>query len=711
MKKIRFRLMMLVMLVPLAMLWGCGGGGGSSSPPPPAKAAVSGTVSFPALSVLVTKRLSAVTPPALTITDLSGNLIATVTLTVDPNDSNRFTYTVSLDPKKNYVFKATRSGQVIKSIADQSTLNPLTAVVDLTPVTTAAVLVVESKLGLAAGALGTTAATTADLTQLSQINPTAVVNAISDAVTNGGSTQLTNLVDAVTTALHAASDPATVTTVQSTISTAAAVYTPPPVFTTAMVSGRAGRTGSGTIYGFNTNGTFVSNENTRNNIWILNPDGTLLLTYLDLGTNQVAWDRVSLVANNTGTLSVSVLHSGDTTQDSDTFTYLSSITVSSDLSSQFVGGAQQFRAAGVFANTSSASLTTLVTWSSSNTSQATVSSAGMVTAVAAGSPKIRATLASVFGEATLTVMVPQQSAIQTALQAGLYSINSDHYGTTNQLTAYTYERIGISGSAMSKSISYYNSANATWGATAPTGYSRNSGYVLGASQWVQNVDGPSGYGIAYNTDGTATLTNPASGDQMHLELSTTDISGLSIASGFASDYQQWKFTDGQTAFPTGSIRYDAALTPLNDSYEVQGQYGPITSLTSIPTTVTKIYMDSNSRATDYYCVPDTTGNSVTIYSEPSGGGSPTTIGTATWTISLVHGQQIAEILIPFELRGQYKLGGNPIVTVIGGYAWVGRHSIANQIDNSSGATLLNTTAFNYLKSQFSLGAGSVTASW
>lgn len=64
---------------------------------------------------------------------------------------------------------------------------------------------------------------------------------------------------------------------------------------------------------------------------------------------------------------------------------------------------QQFTATGLFGNGSTTDITGQVTWSSSNTAVATISSSGLATAVGPGTTTITATLLGVSGTATLTV--------------------------------------------------------------------------------------------------------------------------------------------------------------------------------------------------------------------------------------------------------------------------------------------------------------------
>src|SRR5262249_10843973 len=80
-----------------------------------------------------------------------------------------------------------------------------------------------------------------------------------------------------------------------------------------------------------------------------------------------------------------------------------------------VGGTQQFTATGTYSNGSTQNLTSQVTWASSNTAAATISSTGVATAAAAGSTTISATLGSVSGSTGLTVRSGPLTITTTAL--------------------------------------------------------------------------------------------------------------------------------------------------------------------------------------------------------------------------------------------------------------------------------------------------------
>lgn len=85
---------------------------------------------------------------------------------------------------------------------------------------------------------------------------------------------------------------------------------------------------------------------------------------------------------------------------------LTSIAITPVSATIAIGGTQQFTAIGTYSNNSTTNLTSSVLWHSSNTAVATISAAGLATAVASGSATITATLNSITSNsATLTPVV------------------------------------------------------------------------------------------------------------------------------------------------------------------------------------------------------------------------------------------------------------------------------------------------------------------
>lgn len=109
---------------------------------------------------------------------------------------------------------------------------------------------------------------------------------------------------------------------------------------------------------------------------------------------------------------------------------LTSITVTPANPSIALGQTQQFTATGNYSDGSMQNLTSQVTWSSSMTSVATISTGGLATSVAAGSTSIVATMGSTSGNTMLTVTAAQLVSI--AVTPGNASVP---IGTLQQYTA------------------------------------------------------------------------------------------------------------------------------------------------------------------------------------------------------------------------------------------------------------------------------------
>lgn len=290
-----------LLVVMTMMLCGCGGGSsGTAANTSVQKASVTGTVSFPVISAIVAKQVAAAVPPVLTITDLSGAIVATPALTVDPLDPKKYTYAISLDANKNYILKAAWGGQVLRGLADQSTLNSSTTVVNITPVSTAAVLVAEKELSLTAGQLGTAAAGSVTPAQFAALNPAALLAVIED----GKATTYATLVTEVTTALTNLQDPVAVPAVTTAVSTAP-TYVAPLSFTSAMISGKSfnysDSSGDSGILTFNANGVFTTPDSTGT--WSINAPGQLVV--VEVGETST----VTLTGNTGSVITVSIASS------------------------------------------------------------------------------------------------------------------------------------------------------------------------------------------------------------------------------------------------------------------------------------------------------------------------------------------------------------------------------------------------------------------
>jgi uncharacterized protein YjdB len=109
---------------------------------------------------------------------------------------------------------------------------------------------------------------------------------------------------------------------------------------------------------------------------------------------------------------------------------LQSITVAPASPSIAAGNTQQFSAQGNYSNGSTANITGSVTWMSSDTTVATINTAGLALTVGAGSTTVTATSGNVNGTANLTVT--PAALVSIAVTPGTQSINT---GKTQQYTA------------------------------------------------------------------------------------------------------------------------------------------------------------------------------------------------------------------------------------------------------------------------------------
>ena len=168
---------------------------------------------------------------------------------------------------------------------------------------------------------------------------------------------------------------------------------------------------------------------------------------------------------------------------------LASITITPMAFSIASGQSKQLSAVGVYSDGTSHDVTNQVTWNSGSTSYATVSSAGLVTGVSAGSANITATLDTKTGSATATVSAALLTSI--VVTPGMASI------ATGQTQSFTASGIFSDGSTTDITNSVTWSSTATNFATVdPTGL------ATGVSAGASTITASSGSATA----GTAVLT-------------------------------------------------------------------------------------------------------------------------------------------------------------------------------------------------------------
>lgn len=109
---------------------------------------------------------------------------------------------------------------------------------------------------------------------------------------------------------------------------------------------------------------------------------------------------------------------------------LQSITVNPQNSSLALPLSEQFSAVGYYSDRTNKDITSSVTWSSLNTTAATIGAAGMVTSHSSGNTVITAISSTISGSATLTVQAPQLVYARIAPANGYVPS-----GTSQQFTA------------------------------------------------------------------------------------------------------------------------------------------------------------------------------------------------------------------------------------------------------------------------------------
>ncbi len=87
-----------------------------------------------------------------------------------------------------------------------------------------------------------------------------------------------------------------------------------------------------------------------------------------------------------------------------------------------LGSTQSFTATGTYSDSSTQNITSSVTWASSNTNVATITAAGIATAVASGSTTISATQGGITGSTTLNVQAAALSITTTSLAGGAVNV-------------------------------------------------------------------------------------------------------------------------------------------------------------------------------------------------------------------------------------------------------------------------------------------------
>jgi len=313
------------------------------------------------------------------------------------------------------------------------------------------------------------------------------------------------------------------------------------------------------------------------------------------------------------------------------------------------GSSEQLSAQGTYTDSSTQTITSQVTWQSSDTTIATVNSSGMLTSLKAGTVAITATMSSITGNANVTVT----SAVLTAINVGTPS-PSLASGGTEQLTA-----TGIYSDNSTQSIT----TQVSWSSSDSTVAGVNGAGLLtafkaGSVTVMASMSGVSG-------SGTVVVNAPT--------LASITISPLvfTIASGQSKQLSAvGVYSDGTSHDVTSQVTWNA----LNASYATVSSSGLVTGVSAGSSTITAAIGSTTGSATATVTAAQLTSIVVT----------PATASVAT-------GQTQA-----FAANGIFSDGSTTDIT--------------NSVTWSSNATNFATIDQTGLATGVSAGAATITAS-
>lgn len=288
------------------------------------------------------------------------------------------------------------------------------------------------------------------------------------------------------------------------------------------------------------------------------------------------------------------------------------------------GTTQQFSATGTYTDSSSQDLTSSSTWSSSNTTAATMNASGLATGLTAGSSTIAAAFGTISGSTTLTVTavqavlsrVPRRiCVIESETATSVSCTLSTDLPAGNGLVVFLTSTAGL---PLAPDALQDSSANAYTLLAGPVsggygsiylGYSQLSTALSAGSTISAAVSGPDSWGITVDDIGPVQTNSVDTG----VTLQNPD-TGLPNDNNPATGMPGW--WTGQTTPTTGASDMCVADLGVGPNYIGSGPPAPITTFTT-DNNFTKLAM------TQFYDQSDpsyTSGGSVlTMYSEVAAG--------------------------------------------------------------------------------------------
>jgi len=269
-------------------------------------------------------------------------------------------------------------------------------------------------------------------------------------------------------------------------------------------------------------------------------------------TSQVTWQSSDstiatvsssgmLTALKAGTVTVTAAMNSVTGTSSVTVTtaVLQSINVGTPSPSLAAGGTEQLTATGVYSDNSTQSVTTQVTWYSSDATVAVVNGQGLLTAIKAGSVTVSAYLGGVLGTGNVVVNAPSLVSITVSPLA--FTIAS---GQSKQLSAMGVYSDGTSSDVTSQAT--WSSASTSFATVDSSGLV--TGVAAGSSTITATIGAKSGSAIATVTSAllTSIVVTPAT---------------ASIATGQSQAFTaSGIFSDGSTTDITNSVEWSSSST-------------------------------------------------------------------------------------------------------------------------------------------------------
>lgn len=211
---------------------------------------------------------------------------------------------------------------------------------------------------------------------------------------------------------------------------------------------------------------------------------------------------------------------------------VTSIALSPNGPDVMVGSTEQLTATATYNNGTSTNVTSAVTWKSSNTAVATITPAGLVTGVAAGSTTLTASLNGVNGTESLTVTTQASTITSIAVSpsAASFAVNATQQFAATATYADGHTASVTSQAAWTASNTYVATINSAGLATAVA-------------------------------SGTTTVTASLNG------VSGTDAISVTIAPGTAVNVATWHFDNNRSGLNAG----EQSLTPANVTPQTFGK--------------------------------------------------------------------------------------------------------------------------------------------